>query len=105
MGNLGFGDFGLGGIVRTGRFQRHFQVGLFFFQAGLFQLHRDQPLPVGDGDLVIIGVNFGEGEEAVPIAAVFYEGRLETRLHTDDFREVDIAFELPLRGGLDVEIF
>jgi hypothetical protein len=37
----------------------------------------DQRLTVGDRDLVIVGVNFAEGEEAVAIAAIFDEGRLE----------------------------
>jgi hypothetical protein len=37
----------------------------------------DQRLTVGDRDLVIVGVNFAEGEEAVAVAAIFDEGRLE----------------------------
>ena len=39
------------------------------------------------------------------VAAVFDEGRLEARLYPDDLGEVDVSFELPLGGGLDVEIF
>ncbi|WP_298882875.1 hypothetical protein [uncultured Bradyrhizobium sp.] len=46
-----------------------FAMGLFF---GL-----DQRLPVGDGDLVIVGMDFAEGEEAVAIAAIFNEGGLK----------------------------
>jgi hypothetical protein len=37
----------------------------------------DQRQTVGDRDLVIVGVNFAEGEEAVAVAAIFDEGRLE----------------------------
>ena len=99
------GNVRLLGRIAATSFQRHFQVGLLFFQAGLFQLHRDQPLPVSNGDLIVVGVDFREGEEPVPVAAVFNESRLEAGLHTDDFGEVDIPFELPLGGGLDVEIF
>ena len=37
----------------------------------------DQRLPVGDRDLIIVGMDFAEGEEAVPVAAIFNEGGLE----------------------------
>src|SRR5271155_2865350 len=40
----------------------------------------DQRLPVGDRDLVVIRVDFAEGQEAVPIAAVVDEGGLQRRL-------------------------
>ncbi len=43
---------------------------------GLF-LGLDQCLPVGDRDLVVIGMDFAEGEEAVAVAAIFDEGGLE----------------------------
>ena len=37
----------------------------------------DQCLTVGDRDLVIVGMDFAEGEEAVAVAAIFDEGRLQ----------------------------
>ena len=37
----------------------------------------DQRLTVGDRDLVIVGMDFAEGEEAVAVAAIFDEGRLQ----------------------------
>ena len=37
----------------------------------------DQRLPVGDRDLVIVGVDFAEGEEAMAVAAIFDEGCLQ----------------------------
>ncbi len=37
----------------------------------------DQRLPVGDRNLVIIRVDFAEGQEAVPVAAIFDEGGLQ----------------------------
>ena len=40
----------------------------------------DQGLTVGDRDLVIIGVDFAEGQKAVTIAAIIDERRLERRL-------------------------
>src|SRR5690606_20232502 len=57
----------LGRIVGVGRMRFGFGV--------LALLGLDQRLPVGDRDLVIIGVDFGEGEETVPVTAVIDEGR------------------------------
>ena len=37
----------------------------------------DQRLSVGDRDLVIVGMDFAEGEEAVAVAAIFDERRLQ----------------------------
>ncbi len=36
----------------------------------------DQRQPIGDRDLVVIGMDFGKGQEAVAIAAIVYEGGL-----------------------------
>jgi hypothetical protein len=62
-------------------------------------------LPVGERDLVIIGVDFGEGQEAVAVAAVIDEGRLQRRLYARYFREIDIAADLLLVFGFEVEFF
>jgi len=51
----------------------------------------DQRLAVGDRNLVIVGVDFAEGQEAVAIAAIFDEGGLQRRFHAGDLGEVDIA--------------
>ena len=39
----------------------------------------DQPFAVGDRDLIVVGMNFREGEEAVAVAAVLHERRLQRR--------------------------
>ncbi len=65
----------------------------------------DQGLPVGDGDLIVIGVNFVEGQEAVAIAAVINECSLERWLHACDFGEIDIATKQLARSTLEVEFF
>ena len=62
-----------------------------------------QRLPVGHGDLVIIGVDFAESEESVPVSAVFDEGSLQGRFDPGDFREVDVASQLFPASGLEVE--
>src|SRR5262249_57266997 len=53
----------------------HFVLGLAM-RALLFG---DQRLPVGDRDLVVVGMDFAERQEAVAIAAVFDERRLQRR--------------------------
>ncbi|MCS3977122.1 hypothetical protein [Bradyrhizobium japonicum] len=71
---------------------------------GLF-LGLDQCLPVGDGDLVVVGMDFAEGEEAVAVAAIFDKGSLERRLHPGDLGEVDIPAQLLALGGLEIKLF
>ena len=44
----------------------------------------DQRLTVGDRDLIVVRMNFGEGEETVAVAAVVDKGRLERRLDPRD---------------------
>ena len=65
----------------------------------------DQGLPVRDRNLIVVGMDFVEGEEAVPAPAVVYEGRLQRRLDADDLGKVDIALELLLGRGFDVKVF
>ena len=65
----------------------------------------DQRLTVGNRDLVIIGMDFAEGQEAVAIAAIFDEGGLKRRFYAGDLREVDVAAQLLALGGLEVKFF
>jgi hypothetical protein len=74
------------------------------FAVGAF-VRLDQRLTVGDRDLIIVGVDFAEGEEAVAVAAIFDEGRLQGRLYARDLGEVDIAAQLLALGGLEVKLF
>ena len=64
---------------------------------------RDQRLPVGDRDLVVVGMDFRERQEAVTVAAVVDERRLQRRLYAGDFGEVDITAKLFAVGALEVE--
>ena len=65
----------------------------------------DQSLTVGDRDLVIVGMNFAEGEEAVPVAAIFNKGGLQRRLYSGDLGEIDVAAQLFALGGLEIKLF
>ena len=51
----------------------------------------DQGLPVGDRNLVIIGMDFAESEKSVTIAAVIDKGGLQRRLDARHFGQIDIA--------------
>ena len=64
-----------------------------------------QRLPVGDRDLVIIRMDFGEGEEAVPVAAVIDEGGLQGRFDPCHLRQIDVAAQRLLGGGFEIEFF
>ena len=77
---------------------------LFGLAVGAF-VGLDQGLPIGDRDLVVVGMDFAEGEEAVTVAAVFDEGRLQRRFYARDLGEVDIAAQLLALGGLEIKFF
>src|SRR5579872_7512710 len=76
---------------------------VFLTAAGFGLLFRQKRLPVGNGNLIIIRMDFRESEEALPVAAIFDERGLERRLHAGHFGEIDIAFERPLAGGLEIK--
>src|SRR5580704_1949893 len=63
----------------------------------------DQGLPVGDRNLIVVGVDFAKGEEAVAIAAVIDESGLQRRLDPRHLRQIDVAAELLTVCGLAVE--
>ena len=64
-----------------------FGLGLRFRFGFLLQ----QRLPVGDRDLVVVGMDFAEGQEAVAVAAVVDEGRLQRRLDARHLGQIDVA--------------
>jgi hypothetical protein len=80
-------------------------LALFFRLAMRALVGLDQRLTVGDRDLVIVRMNFAEGEEAVAVAAIFDEGCLQRRLYPRDLGEVDIAAQLLALGGLEIKLF
>jgi hypothetical protein len=65
----------------------------------------DQRLAIGDRNLVIIGVDFAEGQKTVTIAAIFDEGGLQRRLYARNFGEIDVAAKLLALGGLEIKLF
>ena len=65
----------------------------------------DQRLTIGDRDLIIVGMYFAEGQEAMAVAAIFDEGRLQRRLYARDRGEIDVPTKLFALGGLEVKLF
>jgi hypothetical protein len=63
----------------------------------------DQRLTVGNRNLIIIGMDFAEGQEAMAVAAILDEGRLQRGLHPCDLGEVDIAAQLLALGGFEIK--
>ena len=62
-----------------------------------------QRLPVGDRNLIVVGMDFGEGQEAVAVAAVIDERRLQRRFDARDLGEIDVTAQLLAVSGLEVE--
>ena len=65
----------------------------------------DQGLAIGDRNLIVVGMNFAEGQKAVAVAAVLDEGRLQRRLYAGDLGEIDVAAQLLALGGLEIKFF
>ncbi len=65
----------------------------------------DQGLAIGDRDLIVVRMNFAEGQKAVTVAAVLDEGRLQRRLYAGDLGEIDVAAQLLALGGLEIKFF
>jgi|GEM_PF-3243420 len=63
----------------------------------------DQGLTIGDRDLVIIRMDFAEGEKAVTITAVLDKGGLQRWLYPRDLGEIDIAPQLLALGRLEIK--
>jgi hypothetical protein len=71
----------------------------------LLRFRAQQGLTVGDRNLVVVGMDFTEGEEPVTVAAIFDKGCLKRGFDPGYAGEVDISFELLLVLGFKVEFF
>jgi len=80
-------------------------LALFLGLAMGLLLGFDQCLPVGNRDLVVVGMDFAEGEEAVAVAAIFDESGLERGFDPCDLGEVDIPAQLLALRGLEIKFF
>ena len=63
----------------------------------------DQGLTVGNRNLVVVGMDFTEGEEAVAISAVFDERGLKRGFNARDLGEIDVAAQLLALGGFEIK--
>jgi hypothetical protein len=90
-------------MARTPAVRAVFALFLGFAVSALVGL--DQRLTIGDRDLIIVGMDFAEGEEPVAVAAIFDESGLKRRLNARDLGEIDVAAQLLALGGLEVKLF
>src|SRR2546425_10569954 len=58
----------------------------------------DQRLTVGNRDLVVVGMDFAEGQETVAVAGILGERRLQGRLYARDPGAIDISAKLLALG-------
>jgi len=65
----------------------------------------DQRLAVGHRNLIVVRMDFAEGQKAVAVAAIFDKGGLQRGLYARHFGEVDIAAQLFALGGLEIKFF
>jgi hypothetical protein len=79
--------------------------GLFFGLAMGAFVRLDQRLPIGNRNLIIVRMDFAEGQKAVAVAAIFDEGGLQRRLYARDLGEIDISTQLLALSGLEVKFF
>ena len=70
----------------------------------MLRLLAQQRLAVLARDLVIVGMDFREGEEAVAVAAIVDERGLERRLDPRHLGEIDVALELLALGALEIKL-
>ena len=63
----------------------------------------DQRLTVGDRNLIIVGMDFAEGQEAMAVATILDEGRLQRWFYPRDLGEVDIAAQLLALGSFEIK--
>nr|WP_315772223.1 MULTISPECIES: hypothetical protein [unclassified Bradyrhizobium] len=63
----------------------------------------DQSLPVGDRDLIIVRMDFAEGQEAVAVAAILDESGLQRGLNAGNLGQVDVAAELLALGRFEIK--
>ena len=80
-------------------------VGLGLLGRFLGGLLLDQRLTVGDRDLIVVGMDFVEGQEPVTVAAVVDKRRLQRRLDPRDLGQIDIAAQQFAGRRLEVEFF
>src|SRR6185312_4533674 len=81
------------------------EVAVGFRRIALFArlVNRLEVGAVADRDAIIVRMDFVEGEETVPVPAIFDKRRLKRRFDARYPREVDVAFDLPLQRGFDIE--
>ena len=95
---LRFGIAVLVGLCRIGG------VDFLRFGLGLRRFLLEQFLAVRDRDTIIVGMDFVEGEEAVPVSAIVDERRLKRRFDPGHLCKVNVSLQLGFLAAFEVEI-
>jgi hypothetical protein len=88
-------------MPRTAAARAVFRLFLGFAMGAFIGL--DQGLTVGDRNLIVVGMDFAEGEEAVTVSTVFDKRGLQRRLDARDLGEIDVAAQLLALGGFEIK--
>jgi hypothetical protein len=92
------------GAARLPRPEPEAAVELLLAAPGVVFLLAQQRLAVGDRDLVVVGMNFAEGQEAMAVAAIVHERGLQRRLDARHLGQIDVALQLSAVRRLVVEL-
>jgi hypothetical protein len=98
----------LGSAARAAMTRAPARRAMLAFLLGLAMgafLGLDQRLPVGDRDLVIIGMDFAESKKAMTVAAILDEGGLQRGFDPRDLGEIDVAAKLFALRGFEIKFF
>ncbi len=70
-----------------------------------FRFRLEKRLTIGEGDLIVIRVDFRKGQKAVAIATIIHEGGLKRRFDSRYLGQVNIAANLFLVLRFKIEFF
>ena len=75
------------------------------FFSGMLGFLGEERFAVFARDLIIVGMDFRKGEEAVTVSAVFDKCGLQRGLDPRHFRQIDVSPERLFIGGFEIEFF
>jgi hypothetical protein len=78
-------------------------LGFFLGFAMRALIGLDQGLTVGNRNLIVVRMDFTEGQKSVTVSAVFNECGLQRRLYASDLGKVDVAAQLLALGRFEIK--
>jgi hypothetical protein len=90
-------------VARAAAVRAILALFLGFAMCALIRL--DQRLAVGNRNLIVVRMDFAEGQKTVAVAAIFDEGGLQRWLYARYLGEIDVSAQLLALGGLEIKLF